>query len=78
MFSHLSFLSFLSPRPSPPSLPNSSLLSLSLPLQIFDLPGKPKYISCVKVISGYVWIGTVGNGIHVYNANSIREPFGSW
>ena len=47
-------------------------------MQSIAIPGKPKYISCVKVVCGYVWICTVGNGIHVYNTNDIQEPYGSW
>ena len=46
--------------------------------QSINLPGKPKYISCVKVICGYVWICTIGNGIHIYNTNNIQEPYASW
>ena len=30
------------------------------------------------MISGYVWICTVGNGVHVYNTSNINDPFASW
>lgn len=32
----------------------------------------------MKVICGYVWICTVGNGIHVYSTSDIQEPYASW
>ena len=47
-------------------------------MQTITTPGKQKYISCVKVICGYVWIGSIGNGIHIYDTNSIEHPFASW
>ena len=32
----------------------------------------------MKVICGYVWICTIGSGIHVYCTNNIQEPYASW
>lgn len=35
-------------------------------------------MSSVKVICGYVWICTIGYGIHVYDTNNIQDPYASW
>ena len=32
----------------------------------------------MKVICGYVWICTIGNGIHVYSTSDVQEPYASW
>lgn len=61
---------------------NKSSIELScctlLSLQTIELPLKDKkYISCIKVIAGRIWISTVGHGLFVYNASSL-EYEGSW
>ena len=49
-----------------------------LSLQEIELPLKDKkYISCIKVIAGRIWISTVGHGLFVYNGSSL-EYEGSW
>ena len=43
-------------------------------MQQIELPVQKKFVSAVQLISGRVWVSTVGSGIFIYNPNTRDFP----